>query len=47
MVKKKNPAAKQPYLTKTSLVSAVRSGIRKAAAETMEGMGYVFIAENG
>lgn len=47
MAKKKKAAVKQPYLTKRRLVSAARSGIRKAAAETMEVMGYVIIAENG
>jgi hypothetical protein len=47
MAGKKKTAAKQPYLTKRRLVSAAKSGIRKAAAETMEVMGYVIIAENG
>lgn len=47
MATKKKEAAKQPYLTKRRLVSAAKSGIKKAAAETMEVMGYVIIAENG
>ncbi len=47
MAKAKKIAAKQPYLTKRRLVSAAKSGIRKAAAETMEVMGYVVIAEDG
>ncbi|GAA4743519.1 hypothetical protein [Flavisolibacter ginsenosidimutans] len=47
MSQKKKAVAKQPYLTKRRLVSAAKSGIRKAAAETMEVMGYVIIAEDG
>jgi hypothetical protein len=35
------------YLTKRILVSAARSGIRKAAKETMDIMGFVVIVENG
>jgi hypothetical protein len=41
---KKNEA---PYLTKRKLVSAARAGVRKAAAETMELMGYTIIAYRG
>jgi len=37
----------KPYLTKRLLVSAAKRGIRKAAAETMQIMGYVIIAQNG
>ena len=47
MAKAKKAAAKQPYLTKRRLASAAKAGIRKAAAETMEVMGYVIIAEDG
>jgi len=40
-------AKSKPYLTKRLLVSAAKRGIRKAAEETMEVMGYVVIARNG
>jgi len=36
-----------PYLTKRRLASAARTGIRRAAIETMLVMGYTIIAENG
>ncbi len=36
-----------PYLTKRLLVSAAKRGIRKAAEETMQIMGYTIIAQNG
>ena len=44
---KKKAANKRPYLTKRRLASAARTGIRKAAAETMRVMGYTIIAEDG
>lgn len=47
MAKAKKIQENKPYLTKRRLVSAAKSGIRKAAAETMEVMGYVLIAEDG
>ncbi len=47
MAKAKKKAGKRPYLTKRRLASAARTGIRKAAAETMKVMGYTVIAENG
>jgi len=47
MAKAKRKSSRQPYLTKRRLASAARSGIRKAAAETMQVMGYTVIAENG
>lgn len=47
MAKAKRKSGRQPYLTKRRLASAARSGIRKAAAETMHVMGYTVIAENG
>lgn len=47
MAKAKKVPAEQPYLTKRRLVSAAKSGLRKAAAETMKVMGYVLIAEEG
>ncbi len=37
----------KPYLTKRLLVSAAKRGIRKAAVETMQIMGYIVIAQNG
>lgn len=37
----------KPYLTKRLLVSAAKRGIRKAAEETMQVMGYTVIAQNG
>ncbi|HEY4110405.1 hypothetical protein [Puia sp.] len=43
----KKRSNKQPYLTKRILVSAARSGIRKAAKETMEIMGFVVIVKDG
>jgi len=36
-----------PYLTKRLLVSAAKRGIRIAAAETMQVMGYNVIARDG
>jgi hypothetical protein len=47
MAKAKKKSARQPYLTKRRLAGAARTGIRKAAAETMHVMGYTVIAENG
>ena len=48
MAKAKGKASnKRPYLTKRRLASAARTGIRKAAVETMELMGYTVIADNG
>jgi hypothetical protein len=47
MAKAKKKSARAPYLTKRRLASAAQSGIRKAAAETMEVMGYTVIADNG
>ena len=38
---------KKPYLTKRLLVSAAKRGIRKAAEETMQIMGYNVIAKDG
>lgn len=35
------------YLTKRRLLSAARRGIRKAAEETMERLGYTVIAKDG
>ena len=35
------------YLTKRLLLSAAKRGIREAAEETMQVMGYVIIARNG
>ena len=35
------------YLTKRKLASAARAGVRKAAEETMQLMGYTIIADNG
>jgi hypothetical protein len=40
-------AQQKPYLTKRLLVSAAKRGIRKAAEETMQIMGYTIIAQNG
>jgi hypothetical protein len=37
----------KPYLTKRVLVSAAKAGVRQAAKDTMEVMGYTIIAENG
>jgi len=34
------------YLTKRILISAAKSGVRKAAKDTMEVMGYIVIAED-
>jgi hypothetical protein len=45
MHKKKN--SKHPYLTKRFLISASKLGIRQAAKEAMDIMGYVVIAHNG
>lgn len=45
--KKKSIKHTTPYLTKRRLASAARNGIRRAAAETMQVMGYTIIAENG
>lgn len=42
--RKKN---KRPYLTKRILVSAARSGVQKAAKETMDVMGFVVVAHDG
>jgi hypothetical protein len=50
IIEKKNTAKKiaaSPYLTKRLLVSAAKSGVRKAAEETMQIMGYTIIAQNG
>ena len=50
---KKQPAVnkkkdqQKPYLTKRLLVSAAKRGIRKAAEETMQIMGYTVIAKDG
>jgi len=38
---------KRAYLTKRILQSAARKGIRHAAKETMEVMGYTIIARDG
>jgi len=38
---------KKPYLTKRLLVSAAKRGIREAAEETMQVMGYNVIAKDG
>jgi hypothetical protein len=38
---------KSPYLTKRILVTAAKSGVRRAAKETMEIMGYNIIAQDG
>lgn len=38
---------KRAYLTKRILVRAARTGILKAAKETMEVMGFVVVAQNG
>ena len=35
------------YLTKRRLISAAREGVRKAAEETMQDLGYTIIARNG
>ena len=43
----KKKADRSPYLTKRLLVSAAKRGIRKAAKETMQVMGYIVIAQNG
>ena len=43
----KKEAPPTPYLTKRLLVSAAKRGIRKAAKESMEIMGYVVIAKRG
>jgi len=43
----KRRSNKQPYLTKRILVSAARAGIKKAAEETMEIMGFVVIVKDG
>ncbi len=47
MAKTKKDSSNRPYLTKRRLASAARTGIRKAAADTMEVMGYTVIADNG
>jgi len=47
MAKSKKRANNRVYLTKRRLASAARTGIRKAAEETMRIMGYTVIAENG
>jgi len=47
IVSKVKSAESHPYLTKRLLVSAAKRGIRKAAEETMQVMGYVVIAQNG
>ncbi len=47
MAKAKKKTSNLAYLTKRRLASAARIGIRKAAAETMQVMGYTVIAENG
>ena len=47
MAKAKKSPEKGPYLTKRRLVSAAKAGFRKAAAETMEVMGYLIIAQDG
>jgi hypothetical protein len=44
---KKRGSKKRAYLTKRILISAARSGIRKAAKETMEIMGFVVIVKDG
>ena len=44
---KKTAPERGPYLTKRLLVSAAKKGIRKAAEETMQVMGYNLIAKDG
>lgn len=44
---KKNTSTTRTYLTKRRLASAARSGIRIAAANTMEAMGYIVVAHEG
>ena len=46
MAKAKKPV-RRTYLTKRRLASAARSGIRVAAAKTMEVMGYTVVAHEG
>lgn len=43
----KNNVKTPAYLTKRILVSAAKSGVKKAAKETMELMGYNIIAKDG
>jgi hypothetical protein len=43
----KKSAASEPYLTKRILVSAAKTGVKKAAKETMKVMGYTIIAKDG
>jgi hypothetical protein len=45
MAKKKS--AKNLYLTKRILLSAAKSGVKQAAKETMDVMGYVVVAHEG
>jgi hypothetical protein len=45
MAKKKS--ARNPYLTKRILLSAAKSGVKQAAKETMDIMGYVVVAHEG
>ena len=40
-------SGRSPYLTKRILVSAAKRGVREAAAETMQIMGYLVIAQDG
>jgi hypothetical protein len=44
---RKSTTEPSAYLTKRRLVSAARAGVRKAAAETMQIMGYTVIAHKG
>lgn len=48
MSKKKNrTSTTRTYLTKRRLASAARTGIRIAAANTMQAMGYTVVAHEG
>ena len=50
MIKTKHKPAKHSqavYLTKRKLASAARAGVRKAAIETMQLMGFTIIAHEG
>jgi len=44
---KKAVHSNRTYLTKRRLVSAARTGIRNAAANTMDVMGYTVVAQDG
>lgn len=44
--KKQSSAIDKPYLTKRILITAANAGIRRAAIETMDIMGYTIIANN-